>query len=279
MNIKKQISIYTIFLFTGILLGRFSLSFFPVKMKNNENTYISQIDNGNRAKDNKKKFSKEHKNTEKFTLNKVQKNKNVGDKYKFNNINNKEKQQNFNELKNYAKQESVKSFIHNKFDNLADYEVVDFLKNYIHISDADIPKGVSAVDFAGRLGEIFTNGVDKPINNTGINIEPVEFDVATNSDFQAATPTQEFKTSDNKIYASFNTENYQEDKVMVKWYRVDDPKVYIFDKYDISNDKNNNFVWLEKPSGWNEGLYGVEIYSMEDNLSLMAYGEYSVVKN
>ena len=66
---------------------------------------------------------------------------------------------------------------------------------------------------------------------------------------------------------------------MVKWYRVDDPKVYIFDKYDISKDKNNNFVWLEKPSGWNEGLYGVEIYSMEDNLSLMAYGEYSVVKN
>lgn len=185
----------------------------------------------------------------------------------------------FTNLQKYASQQTVDKFIRRKFADQSDEEIVYFLKNYMNIDHSDLPEGVSAVDYAARLGQIFTDtsGVDSPEKES--QGEKVEFDVATNQDYQAMTPKEEFTPSDNKIYASFNTDNYDKKKVMVKWYRMDDPKVYVFDQYPITSDKSNNYVWLEKPGGWGEGNYGVEIYSTESNLDLMASGQYAVVSN
>ncbi len=276
MNSTKNILLYSAVFIFGIILGRLSISVAPHNLpvslvsverdKGVSQSTISSLQAGEK-KSEEVEF-RENKHSEKTGHNDL-----VQEKRKI-----VEKETQFQDLKHYAQQQSVENYIRNKFENLSDYEVVEFLQNYININDNDIPQGTSAVDFAARLGEIFTNGVESVSATDGERPGLIEFDIATNTEFQAAIPTGEFKPEDKKIYASFNTESYQENKVMVKWYRVDNPKVYVFDKYEINADKSNNFIWLEKPSGWNEGIYGVEIYSMEGNLDLMSYGEYAVVK-
>ena len=94
----------------------------------------------------------------------------------------------------------------------------------------------------------------------------------------APNPQHDFFAHDAKIYASFDTGDYDGKNVLVKWYKSDTPDLLLFDKYPISQDKTQNYVWLKKPKGWAQGSYGVEIYSanINDNLKLIATGMYNV---
>jgi hypothetical protein len=70
---------------------------------------------------------------------------------------------------------------------------------------------------------------------------------------------------------------YRENEVFVKWYRIDEPEILLFDQYAIRRDAEFSYVWLEQENGWAEGEYAVEFYSADEALKKIASGRYSVV--
>lgn len=271
----KNIFVYTSIFFIGITVGRMSYSknvtpFLELSTGSSQNE-VKMTPEVRKVSSSQTERRKSSHNKTKSRTESQNNGKVVSSNSKYSSS-----ETNFKEATSPRNQQSVENYIRAKFENFSDQEVVEFLQNYTHIDTDDIPNGISAADFAARLGEIFANGVEISSMGNGAAPAVIEFDVTTNAEFQAIVPKDEFIPENKKIYASFNTELYDKSKVMVKWYRIDTPKVYIFDTYEIDPEKDNNYIWLNKDAGWNEGVYGVEIYSMESNLDLMAYGEYAV---
>ncbi len=164
-------------------------------------------------------------------------------------------------------------------EQLHDDELLDLVQTYTGLIPQDLPEDVPVVDFAERLGEIYYsdsferagNQLDDPILASH-----VEFDIHCDEDNRTVEARQGFAADNRRIYASFESSGYNEKNVMVKWSRVDSPEVLVYDKYPVNTGKGHNYVWLERPNDWESGYYQVEIFSLADNLSLMARGDYEV---
>ena len=164
-------------------------------------------------------------------------------------------------------------------EDLSEDELLDLMATYTRLAPDDIPAEVNVRDFADRLGEIYFGDSFARQDNYLDNPEEaaaMEFATRADSNNQAVEPRQDFQAQEKRIYASFANSDYQERDVMVKWSRADSPEVYVYDKYPINTSKDHNYVYLEQPNGWENGDYQVEIYSLADNLSLMARGNYAV---
>ncbi len=69
---------------------------------------------------------------------------------------------------------------------------------------------------------------------------------------------------------------YDGDEVLVKWTRVDDPKIMLFRHYEIRPDAEHNHVWLKPDAGWNPGRYRVAFYSADEVMRPLAVGHYQI---
>ncbi|MBU0680658.1 MAG: hypothetical protein KKD73_04465 [Proteobacteria bacterium] len=160
----------------------------------------------------------------------------------------------------------------------SDAELLRMIAAYTHLAPHDLPEDVAVADVAERLAEIYYgDSFDRagPLDDPG-RVTGMEFDVNKAAANRVADPQELFTVTDKRIYASFETSGYGEREVMVKWSRVDSPEVLIYDKYPIMVGMDHNYVWLEQPQGWEAGKYQVDIYSLADNLSLLARGTYDV---
>ena len=169
---------------------------------------------------------------------------------------------------------AVKEFVRSRFENEPDFKVVEFLQNYVNINSEDIPEGIRAADYAVRLGEIFAAGVNEPLSENNIAVGDIEFGTAADENYRAVNPHSEFRSTDYKIYASFNTANYMYDKVLVKFYSMETGKVYLFDIYDINKNSDYNWVFVENKKGWPGGDYKMKVYTTD--LEVLSSGEYYI---
>lgn len=81
---------------------------------------------------------------------------------------------------------------------------------------------------------------------------------------------------DGPVLASFPMGSYAKDEVFVKWTRVDDPKIMLFNHYPIRPEEDSNYVWLSPKEGWEPGEYQVNFYSADDGLTPLAEGRYVI---
>ena len=164
----------------------------------------------------------------------------------------------------------------NAIDHLSTDELENIIRSYTKLAPHDYPPGVDVRDFAKRLGELYYRSPqDEEVDSAEVS-EFVEFDsqVATNN--MVKEPQESFSNDTQRIYASFDTSNYDKNSVMVKWSRVDSPEVLIYDKYAINTSTNHNYIWLERPDGWDSGDYILTVFSLEGNLPPLATGQYRV---
>jgi hypothetical protein len=94
----------------------------------------------------------------------------------------------------------------------------------------------------------------------------------------AVDPRTLFSPNENKIFATFDTSQYAGDKVLVKWFHIDQPSIFLFEKFPINTNNTYNYVSFNKPGGWPTGRYSVAIHSVDvdDNLGLIASGQYEI---
>ena len=72
------------------------------------------------------------------------------------------------------------------------------------------------------------------------------------------------------------TDSFDQDRVMVKWYRRDSPEILLLQRYPIVRGDDHGHVWFEPDRGWEQGSYKVDVYSGDESMTLLASGSYRV---
>ena len=161
-------------------------------------------------------------------------------------------------------------------DSMSDREQRIALTSLTNFSEEQLDGVRDMGRFTRRVAEV---AVDSLYDRAAFDLEPVgdvQFSRAVDAD-SAPERAQERFSSDGRIYAVFPMDAYRENEVFVKWYRIDEPEILLFDQYAIRRDAEFSYVWLEQENGWAEGEYAVEFYSADEALKKIASGRYSVV--
>lgn len=129
--------------------------------------------------------------------------------------------------------------------------------------------------FYARLNEIETGELDE---NENEEADPIFFSTLT-PDLQFGLPylAQTFSPYSIRIFATFEsmTENMRnKSDVLVKWHNSND-ELILFEYLNIIPNANFNYVWKELDY-WNTGIYNVEIYTLKENVKVLASGSFFV---
>ena len=164
---------------------------------------------------------------------------------------------------------------------LSSNDLFPILNNYLDLKTDTSQPSPNLKEVASRLAEIAAENILYPLpaeSTAGNTYSPVYFSSLVDPENPEGHLQDDFFEDDVKIYASFDTRDYPEKFVLVKWYKTDSPDLLLFGKYPINKNKAHNYVWLKKPKGWLQGRYAVEIYSvnLNNNLRPIARGSYNV---
>ena len=85
----------------------------------------------------------------------------------------------------------------------------------------------------------------------------------------------EFK-GNGRVHAILPMSDYNDPRVFVKWTRIDDGEVMLFDTYPIRKDSDYNWVYLEPRDGWTPGEYSVDFYSSDEAMRPLAGSNFMV---
>ena len=87
-----------------------------------------------------------------------------------------------------------------------------------------------------------------------------------------------FPTEQRRIYVHFNYTNLPYDEVLVKWIQVlgNEGEVLILDKRPVDKNDSQHYIWSQPANGWDRGTYRVELFSPDDELTLLAAGNYTI---
>ena len=160
-----------------------------------------------------------------------------------------------------------------------DQRILSAIQSFINIDLDDVPLHIPVKDFAVKLIKIAANGVLTPLQSEPIKNDvpplPIDFNTSINEDNSVSESRESFFSEETKIFAAFDSSQLTDDKVLVKWYQTDQPKIVLMNSFPI-NPNSNNYIWLDLPQGWSRGKYSVDIYSLQDDLNLIASGQYGV---
>ena len=159
---------------------------------------------------------------------------------------------------------------------LSDLELIDTVSSTALFSEAELEEISDVRGFAERLASIALSGVVTPPAEIPREAMPVEFSTSVEPDNTPTVPSEVFGSDSDRIYAVFPTDQYGSDSVLVKWQRLDQPELLVFDRYPIGAIDRDSYVWLSQPEGWSEGAYEVTIYAAEESLDPIAVGSYQV---
>jgi hypothetical protein len=157
------------------------------------------------------------------------------------------------------------------------------LYDFTRITPEDIPLTLSIQEFAARVAEIATNDVWTATERTSLpedlTVTDIRFGTSPRPSESTESPRTRFSTYDTRIFAVFDTSAYAHPSVLLKWCRIDQPELFILQKYEIEPHAASNYVWYKKKEGWPNGQYRVEVYSLGESFRMMSSGEYEVSQN
>jgi hypothetical protein len=130
--------------------------------------------------------------------------------------------------------------------------------------------------FADRFAEIAMNGMVTGSEAAPVGVDTVEFGTAASRQDGPMGPADDFSSDEERIYAVFPTSRYDKNWVMVRWWRSDGPEVFLLQRYRVNTGDPYSYVWLKRPQGWDPGIYEVEVYAADQELTPLAWGQYSI---
>lgn len=86
----------------------------------------------------------------------------------------------------------------------------------------------------------------------------------------------EFLSTDGDIYAFFELTGYSHHTVLVKWFNVSSNKIVLMKNLPIKTAEAMHHIRINK-SAWNQGIYKVEIYALDEEMPLLSSGSYQIV--
>jgi hypothetical protein len=149
----------------------------------------------------------------------------------------------------------VSQTVESSISQMSDRDLESVLASMIHLSREEIEEVGDLRAFANRLADIAMEDTLTP-TDTAAGGEHVVFTTRPERD----DARSQFAAGETRIYAVFPTDYFDQEKVMVKWYRRDHPEILLLQRYPIvAGDQ-----------------YKVDIYSGDESMGLLASGNYSV---
>ena len=165
----------------------------------------------------------------------------------------------------------VSRAVETSISQMSDRDLESVLASTVHLSREEIEDVGDLRAFANRLAEIAMEDTLMP-TDMDAGGDHVVFTTSPQMDDSRS----QFDAGESRIYAVFPTDYFDQEKVMVKWYRRDHPEILLLQRYPIVSGDEYGHVWLEPNRGWEQGQYKVDIYSGDESMTLVATGNYSV---
>jgi hypothetical protein len=151
------------------------------------------------------------------------------------------------------------------------------------ITPEDIPPTLSIQEFAAHVAAIATQGIwtgrERASMPADLTVADIRFGTSPRPSESTESPRTRFSPYDTRIFAVFDTGTYTYPSVLVKWCRIDQPELFVLQKYEIEPCAASNYVWYNKTEGWPSGQYRVEVYSLGEGFAMMSSGQYEVSQN
>jgi len=160
-------------------------------------------------------------------------------------------------------------------DAMSQQELMTSISSFSDISPEKLKESPDPKAFARRLAELAMEGLIQVPAGQGPDLQNVTFSEDGPSGSDEHVQFTSF-AGDGRILATFPMGEYEKTEVFVKWTRVDDPKIMLFNHYPIKPDADFNYVWLRPKDGWESGEYRVDFYTADDALTPIAGGWYLV---
>jgi hypothetical protein len=122
----------------------------------------------------------------------------------------------------------VSRTVESSISQMSDRDLESVLASMIHLSREEIEEVGDLRAFANRLADIAMEDTLMPTDATAGG----EHVVFTTSPDRDGTRSQ-FDAGETRIYAVFPTDYFDQEKVMVKWYRRDHPEILLLQRYPI----------------------------------------------
>lgn len=160
-------------------------------------------------------------------------------------------------------------------DTMSDRELAASISSLTEIAPEKIEESDDPKAYARRLAELAMEGLLQVQGTDGPTLKNVTFSEEAAGVVDGPAELTRF-SGDGRILATFPMGDYGQDEVFVKWTRVDDPKIMLFNHYPIKANADTNYVWMRPKEGWDPGEYRVDFYTADDTLTPIAGGWYMI---
>ena len=172
---------------------------------------------------------------------------------------------------------------HIEEQGLGEDALSSLLYEFTQITPEDIPPTLSIQEFTAHVAAIATKDTLTVGGRGSLPEDPtvtdIRFGTSPRQSESTESPRTRFSTYDTRIYAVFDTRSYEHSGVLLKWYRIDQPELFILQKYEIDPHAAYNYVWYKRKEGWPTGQYRVEVYSLGQSFRMISSGQYEVWQN
>lgn len=175
--------------------------------------------------------------------------------------------------------ETVNSII----DQMSDDELIAAVSSLSDFAKRDIKKAPDMRAYARRLSAIALGGFSSEVQAEpappGAEMIEVEFATKVNDGHAPEDAGRLFGEGQDRIYAVVPNSDIPKGQVLVRWSRVDQPQLMLFEKYGINRANDHSYVWFEPDDGFSQGEYRVDFYSSGGEMDHLGTGSYVVDPN
>ncbi len=160
-------------------------------------------------------------------------------------------------------------------DSMSDDQISALLTSLTSLDHEALDDAYDVRAYANRMAELALGDLSGEPALRDPGLAPVYFSEAPDPQRAVDEDSSEFENPD-RLHAILPMEDYEGDQVFVKWTRVSDQEVMLFDRYPIRTNSDYNWVYLEPREGWPAGEYSVDFYSSDERMHPLAGGDFLV---
>ena len=135
---------------------------------------------------------------------------------------------------------------------------------------------VDVKSFANRLADIVLKDTDVGSMQAFQDAPNIAFSDSNEFDYPDDVAGLQFSQDTDKIYAIFSRGSFPGSDVLAKWYHVETGTYVAIRHHFVDPAALYNWIWQGDQQRWALGLYQVELYGGQDDLPIIAAGEYYV---
>ncbi len=169
----------------------------------------------------------------------------------------------------------ARQIVASAISTMSDRELRSIVASLAQLSPEVLDDVTDMRAFAARLAEVAMEDIVEPGREMS-DADRVVFATRPTVADPGSLAWDRYDVDDSRIYAFFPTDHYEQDAVMVRWFRSDRHRILVFERYPINSGDAYSHVCFHPKGGWKPGQYQVDVYSADEDVTPLAQGRYTV---